>query len=201
MNILVNGQPFVPDTTPATMSELFDMIHERDLNEQGIISQVLLDGELIEFPEPDEAFPPYGFTGRTIEIVVEQGQAIISRAVADGLELLRMLQEEMIRCVEQFRLGELETGNEMLGMVLDKLHVFLEYVTEVMQFSKNLLEPAPDERRMQELGGRTAEQIGALFASQESSDYVLLSDILEFEMAPLLQQWQQALESSFHFSE
>jgi len=183
------------------MSELFDMINQHDLQGQGIISQVLLDGNLIEFPEPDEAFPPYGLTGQTIEIVIEQGQTIIRRAVADGLELLQMLQEEMIRCVEQFRLGELETGNEVLGMVLDKLHVFLEYVTEVMQFSKNLLETVPDERRLQELGGRTAEQIGALFASQESSDYVLLSDILEFEMAPLLQQWQQVLESSFYFSE
>ncbi len=183
------------------MSELFDMIHQSDPNRPGIISQVLLDGELIEFPEPDEAFPPFGFTGRTIEILIEQGQAIIYRAVEDGLELLQMLQDEMIRCVEQFRLGELETANEMLGMVLDKLHVFLEYINEVMQFSKNLLETVPDERRMQELGGRTAEQIGALFASQESCDYVLLSDILEFEMAPLLQQWRQALVSSFHFSE
>lgn len=80
------------------MSDLFNMIHNSDKVEKGIIFQVRIDGVLIEFPEPDETFPPESSTGESIEVVIEDeqvGAMLESQEAKDYVLLSRLLKFEL----------------------------------------------------------------------------------------------------------
>ena len=90
-----------------------------------------------------------------------------------------------------FRPGRLDLIT--LWQVLEKVQMFLNYVKELVQFLATVSEDRQDLAQIEQLNDRVFHLIKSLLAAQEGHDFVYIADLLEFELAPLLAEWQTFL--------
>jgi len=191
MKVLINGNLFSLPETPATMGDFYDLIVAQPAYQGSYVTKIMLDGRLIDFPAPEEPFPPSGFNGEQIEVRLEESGPILNRSLTDGLELLHLISEELSECGPMFRDGNFAQANGKLLDLMDKIGLFLEYMAEVVRFSQYAIHAVCSFEKMDELSNEALELMRKILAAQENNDFVLIADLLEFELTPFLQTWEK----------
>ena len=128
----------------------------------------------------------------TIEISADDPKKLALEALGTLLEYKKELKRNSERAAELFRLGDDLEANEMYsrliegwrwlvkgvdamcGMMKIDVNTILSKNMTVQHFQKNLLLPVFDN----------------MFEAQKREDWIELADILEFELAPLHDDWE-----------
>jgi hypothetical protein len=95
---------------------------------------------------------------------------------------------------ELFRIADAKEANEKYAGFLESLQLFLKIINEskrIMNFNPSLLRfgDGTVEDKIQKLSGLMDQ----LFKIQEEEDWVMLADLLEYELIPLLKEWKEIL--------
>ncbi|NLH49768.1 MAG: hypothetical protein GX444_14390 [Myxococcales bacterium] len=199
MKILINGQEFIPTHPIQSWEELIEQVGCQSEIVAGMISSISIDGIPVNFSETDPVLTPIEMKGDLIEIKVENPAEILQRSLMDGAELLSLLREESFGAAESFRKGREGNGQEQLGLVLEKVGLFMEYISEIFRFIEVSFDGFTGGLIVQELIGGLRDTMKNIIACQENRDLVMLADSLEFELVPVLARWREFLTSE-HFS-
>lgn len=136
------------------------------------------------------------------ELDVETGDpAVLARStlysVADFLE---SLLKELASTAELFRTGNFERSNQSFVRCLDGLQVFmhsLESCRRLLGLSFELMfvptTQGGSEISIAENRRRLFEVLDAMIEAQTNQDWILLADLLEYELLPVLQDWRQVI--------
>jgi hypothetical protein len=111
-----------------------------------------------------------------------------------------MLLKEMSGTAELFRLGSDERSRSSFLRCLDGLQVFmhsLEKCRRLLGLSFELIyvpsPGAPGEISIADNRRRLFEVLDAMTEAQLHQDWILLADLLEYELMPVLQDWRQII--------
>ncbi|RJP79182.1 MAG: hypothetical protein C4524_05650 [Candidatus Zixiibacteriota bacterium] len=118
-------------------------------------------------------------------------------SVADFLE---KLLAEMQSTAELFRLGNEERSNQSFMRCLDGMQVFmhsLESCRRLLGISFELLFVpvglGNDDVTVAENRRRLFEVLDGMIEAQTNKDWLLLADLLEYELVPILEDWRQII--------
>ncbi|WP_058306691.1 hypothetical protein [Gracilibacillus massiliensis] len=94
-------------------------------------------------------------------------------------EMLNNLLQRFNVTIEHFNKMEFEKGNEKLQFIFEDLNVLLEGVS--------IIEENYTEIEIEEIN----EKLELILNEMENKNYSLVSNIIEYELYPLLQHWEE----------
>ncbi len=194
MQLVINGQ--VKDLGLAMDTQFDDVMKEvhRIVQSPGItITRVNLDGKDITGADWG------GFDRLTVgeigSLEVETGAMddLVMETLDSLNHFLTQVVKELGKSVEMFRLGEELKAIEVYGSTLEGIQL-INYLTPMIHRNLGLNGGSNgDAGSIDEQSTKLEGILVDMLSAQESSDWVLLADLLEYELVPHLKDRQSAL--------
>ncbi len=163
----------------------------KDLDTRRCIIQVHLDGEEIT-GKADRHMEPIGMY-RRLDIKSGTRSDLALESLDSLTEFHGSLLSELSRAAEEFRLGNEEKANNIFVRCLDGIEILVKTtstITTLMDQNPQKLQ-LPDGT-LGELNGRVNALFDEMIEAQTQRDSILLADLIEYELLPLLEDWKNA---------
>jgi len=196
MKVLVNGEELARMSGEPTLGATLSAVQERHIESDHVISTVFLDGEALTAAQLSawKDRPASDFGEVRVEAPCRRelaGHGL--RLLSEGLAESNREREKIVDDFCQGRHGE--AVGQLVGylQVWDATQQTLASVTRMMGSEGDL---GAEGGWLAEASGRIeelSEQLRQLKGALEAQDWVLLSDLLEYEFGPLTSDWQVML--------
>jgi len=162
------------------LEEILQEIIEHQINEEKTIWTVRLNGENYRENEPHDARQIKAGEIETLEIETKDRKEICR----SFLENSGVMFDNLSQCLEKisrlFRMAEEKEANRHFINFLESYQDLVEMLRQCekileLDFQKNLVSL-----------GKLSDEI---IAAQEKEDWIMLADLLEYELAPALREW------------
>lgn len=198
VKIRVNGESF--DIGPSGVTDIADLVRKIKTArfEPGeLIVSLIVDGESMDVATLEaQGNPMPASQVGSVEIVTVKRPFEKAAELLRGMgEYLGRLSDGMAGMADKFRIGDEEEANTNLGKALDGLGVFTDLVETVKSLSRTDLSTVVDETG-ESLGAKEGRLLNALKdmeGAQVNKDWVLVADILEYDVGPLIREWRALL--------
>ena len=197
MIIKLNGEDVQWD--PLSQTELGGLLEEfvaKRFFRDEFIATIKINGEKV----PEEALAgmksrPVGDV-RSIEIDTDTFRAVSIRALDSMDEYVEGLVGLVEQSADKFRTDDETAANRNFINGVEGLQTFVSIIDKVksingLDFVSMKHGDATLSQKEQELLG----VLNSLFVTQKNRDWVGLADILEYELAPLIREWKEILQS------
>jgi hypothetical protein len=135
-----------------------------------------------------------------IEIQTGNPKILARSSLYSVADFLEKLLKELQHTAEYFRLGDSEKSNRSFVRCLDGLQVFmhtLEQCRRLLGISFELMYvPSNSESyeiTVAENRRKLFEVLDGMIEAQTNQDWILLADLLEYELIPVLEDWRQII--------
>lgn len=191
MQITINQETIVLNTDGLTnFAELFQRLMDQHVGQGNVIISVKLNQEnLDEEKMKDLASIPLSRIDQ-----LELQTTNVLHLVLDGTEKINQLIEQLVPAMEEtadkFRTQPEEEANLFFRECLDGLMEIVEFVENFekatgIDFSQETIQGA----RVSDRQTRLLEVSNQLHDAQQQKDWVMLADLLEYELTPIMQEW------------
>ncbi len=193
MKLFVNGEE-IPDSIAETeLGPLLDrLLQERQSLGLHILALRVNDMELAL--ESDETFKVVLNLEDRIEVDFAPIEALIARNIENAGEYLDRLLPGFEKAANLFRMGSEQEANQFFLEIIDGIEWFSEVVDSIIEAtgqdpSLMILGKESLQDRKERLLGFTTQMVEA----NQNRDWVLLADLLEYELTPFYAEWQSLL--------
>lgn len=193
MNVIVDGKPI--DLSFEGQNTIGDVVGHvsSELDTKLRIIRVVVDGQDItgKSDAHNQGIQGVG----TIEVTTGLA-TVLALETLDGIQdFHNALELELNRAADEFRMGNTVKSNEMFARCVDGLHILLRTTISVA----NLLQVDSKEveagsHKMSDVTADISKVLEELINAQVNRDSILIADLIEYELKPLLDDWQDARE-------
>lgn len=165
----------------------------RDLDEEYRVSSVTLNGQDIT-GQVDGHLKPTD-AGMTLDVKTSNANRMSLETLESIEGFHGDLLKELQRTAEEFRLGGYERANELFVRCLDGLQILLNTtfsVANLLQIKISEVE-AGEQDSMEHAAKRMNEVFEEMLEAQMNQDGILIADLIEYELHPLLEDWMGAI--------
>jgi len=159
-----------------------------------VITAVRLNGEFYSEKIPHDASKVPIRDIQTLEIETMSTEEVAWHFLIQSGKQLDRLMENAKQVSELFRVADETEANEQYAIFLESLRLFIQMLNEVQAILNLDLAAIPYQNGTIETKVHTllglADQMHKV---QEEEDWVMLADLLEYELAPLLEEWKSIL--------
>jgi hypothetical protein len=193
-NILVDDRPLEPTfRESATVAEVFESVRDGVLGGGRVVVGVIVDGSLLEWEDGSPIWEQPFDRSMTLEITTDL-PIVLSGALMDrAIECLPELRELQRQAANLVRREETQTrGVEMTLDILSRWKELQEAIVGVRALHQIDFDQEPWQEFGDDLGAafrNVSERISEMREAFELRDFVLVGDLLEFEMVPLVDTW------------
>ena len=189
-SIILNGEAYnLEEKEKPTLSELLDLIRTNDLTDQQFISDVTCDGVSINLKEEEDLGPKELTEFSSIAVSINSPDEIIFESLQNNDEVSTSLCEILTQVAEQFRVGMITEVMEGFISSLEHIESFLQIINHIRSFMLENYEESPHEQ-MNDYIKQFLDISAEMLEAQNEDDYILLADLIEYEVVPLLEDWQ-----------
>jgi hypothetical protein len=219
MNLSLNLQSLTTPTNCSTFEELVAFVENESVPAGEVITRIVVDGEDIdEDRELELMSEPLGTISK-VEIYTEKTIDLARQGIADARELLPALAEDLPYVSTELRSGNIRDGLELFGRCVEVLSWYVSLVTALdilfrrvsagseleTEQATTAEELSPDDALAgyeldERLEPRTFASVENLRQklleverAQGSNDAALLADLVEFELLPIVNLWNDEL--------
>ncbi len=128
-----------------------------------------------------------------LEITSMRPIDLVRDTIATSREWVDPVRQEVMACAGRFRTGEETRAVEQLVRVVDGLRLLLTGVIQMSTLAANTLPELPLEDASAWRDSMTS-LLDELIESQQNQDWVMLADLLEYELCERLDQWRTLAE-------
>ena len=118
---------------------------------------------------------------------------LLANNLANAKEYLEKLIPGFQKAADLFRMGNEQEAHKFYLQVLDGIDWFSQVVLNIVKSRGNQVEGQSLGDRQEKLTGLMAQMLEA----NQNQDWVLMADLLEYEMIPYYEDWQETLS---HFN-
>ncbi len=195
MKVLVNGQEKKMNLSGAiTISEALDRVSKEELQCNNLVTEVMVNGKNLSLADEKEAEAITCDQVESLAVTSCTSGDLLQESLADSLVYVGEMLPLMDKTAEFYRQGKTHEANQAYGQCLEAVQRLLKSGV-VIKTAMALLREDISLDHFMVLEGK--EGVLALFQSmleaQTSHDWVLLADMLEYEITPLLKQWSKEL--------
>ena len=189
MKLIINGvEQENYDIKDETLGEILDVMVK---NTPGsYIRRIWLDQK--EFPPDDyETLQKKPADINSLEIEFAKLRDLLATNLANALDYLERLIPGFRQASDLFRMGNEQEANKFYIQILDGMDWFSEVINIVMGSKEKGSE---SEAILSDRQAKLTNLMGQMLEANKNQDWVLLADILEYEMVPFYEEWQDILK-------
>lgn len=188
MKLTINGvEQKESEFKGETLEAILDMMVK---NTPGsYIRRIWLDQQ--EFPSDDrETLQKKPVDINSLEVELADLKDLVATNLSNALDYLEKLIPGFDQAADLFRTGNEQEANKYYIQILDGMDWFSEVVNVVMSSEGEGQEP---ENSLQVRQAKLTDLMSQMLEANKNQDWVLLADILEYEMTPFYKEWQTIL--------
>ena len=188
MKLTINGvEQKESELKVETLEAMLDMIVK---NTPGsYIRRIWLDQK--EFPPDDrETLHKKPADINSLEVELADLKDLVATNLSNALDYLEKLIPGFDQAADLFRTGSEQEANKYYIQILDGMDWFSEVVNIVMRSEGEGQEP---ENSLKLRQAKLTDLMSQMLEANKNQDWVLLADILEYEMIPFYEEWQAIL--------
>ena len=188
MKLTINGvEQKESELKGETLEAILDMLVK---NTPGsYIRRIWLDQQ--EFPSDDrETLQKKSVDINSLEVELADLKDLVATNLSNALDYLEKLIPGFDQAADLFRTGNEQEANKYYIQILDGMDWFSEVVNVVMSSEGEGQEP---ENSLQVRQAKLTDLMSQMLEANKNQDWVLLADILEYEMIPFYKEWQTIL--------
>jgi len=195
MRIYVDRREKEMELPPGTsLAEVIDRLRcERILGER-VITRVKVNGQ--ELLEDENGLYPNMQSDEIESLELKTGlpTEMAHQGLADARDYLQKLNPGIEKTAELFRLGEESKANEYYARCVDGINWFIHVLEGVRQvMGLNFQDLSFKGEPVQSHVGKLQQTIRQMWSAQVEEDWVMLSDLLEYELLPIMEAWKGIL--------
>lgn len=187
MKLKLDGQEVQSgDYGAKTLSQLIDGV-EKELAPERVIVSMMLNGEPLERNgERQNAALPVEKLG-SLEINSQEVGALALNTLHTLTQYLPELKISVANCVQMLQGGDESEGHMGLSALIEGLQMVSSAWHGIARFLE--IDGRKPEEVMPEMSGFNG-LLGDVLRAQQNVDIVQISDLLEFELVPILNTWE-----------
>ena len=188
MKLTINGvEQEESELKGETLEAILDMMVK---NTPGsYIRRIWLDQK--EFPADDrETLQKKPANINSLEVELADLKDLVATNLSNALDYLEKLIPGFDQAADLFRTGNEQEANKYYIQILDGMDWFSEVVNVVMSSEGEGQEP---ENSLKLRQAKLTDLMSQMLEANKNQDWVLLADILEYEMIPFYKEWQTIL--------
>ncbi len=193
MKILVNGIEKDFSCEGETLGDLLDHILDKDPDLGSCFSNIRLNEQevLVDSPETRQ-FPTSKI--ETLETEVLSLDQILGKNITNAKDYLKKLIPGIQKASDLFRSGNEQEANKFFINIIDGMDWFSQVVDSIAQATD--MESGPillDGKSFQDRQDHLVAMTGQMVEANQNQDWVLLADLLEYEILPYYCDWEEQL--------
>ena len=188
MKLTINGvEQEESELKGETLEAILDMMVK---NTPGsYIRRIWLDQQ--EFPADDrETLQKKPTDINSLEVELANLKDLLATNLSNALDYLEKLIPGFDQAADLFRMGNEQEANKFYIQILDGMDWFSEVINIVMDSEFKRSAPEGTLRLRQ---AKLTDLMSQMLEANKNQDWVLLADILEYEMIPFYKEWQTIL--------
>jgi hypothetical protein len=148
-----------------------------------------------EFPSDDqEALQKKPSDIDFLEVELSNLKDLVATNLVNALDYLKKLIPGFEQASDLFRAGNEQEANKYYLQILDGIDWFSQVVSIIMNPDEGKLElPDADDESLQVRQKKLTDLMNQMLEANKNQDWVLLADILEYEMVPFYKDWENIL--------
>ena len=192
MKVSINGvAQEESDFEGETVSAILDSMVQQTPG--SYIRRIWLDDQ--EFPSDDrEALQKKPSDIDSLEVELANLKDLVATNLANALDYLKKLIPGCEQAADLFRAGNEQEANKYYLQILDGIEWFSQVVSVIMSPDEGETElPDTDDESLEVRQKKLTDLMSQMLEANENQDWVLLADILEYEMVPFYKDWEKIL--------
>ncbi len=193
MKIIVNGREETQSFAGETLQELLtDILKKKAMTDHGF-QKIRVNEENVSLDAPGIRQTPVSQI-QALEIDVSSLEELLERNVSNACDYLERFIPGVEKAAHLFRNGNEQEANQFFLYIIDGMDWFSQIVSSVIQARKldidNRLFAGRSLRQRQTQLLDLSQQI---LEANKNQDWVLVADLLEYEILPYYQEWTTLL--------
>ena len=192
MKVLVNGKEETISFMGETLGDLLSHIEKVGVAQGNVVRSIKIDGQESS-PDSSEAQRTQISEIATLELEIATLADMINKNIENADAYLIRLIPGIEKSVELFRIGNEQEANKFFVKIVDGIDWFsqvLDIILTAKEISpETVFEGKSIQDRRTSLVGLTQQMVDA----NKNQDWVLLADLLEYEILPYYQEWSNLL--------
>ena len=193
MKIILNGEDRTSAYQGETLGDIFDQVHKKCEADGEIISHLLIDDKEAAL-DSMAARKTSTADVKSLEIETATLAEILERNILNAQNYLQKLLPGIEKTAEIFRSGNEQEANQLFLQIIDGMDWFsqvMEIVIQVKQFEPD--RPIYNGKSLKDQKNQFADLTRQMLEANKNKDWVLLADLLEYELLPYYQEWNDFL--------
>lgn len=194
MEVWLNGRLLAGETAGVTLQEILEDMVAHSMGDDATMSEVRINGVPYSVKDmgPADRLGREGIARLEVETVSSRQVALHFLSHAEAF--LDPIMEVVLQVAELFRVADEREANQQYLRVLESVQLFLQTLDMARQaleldFDRVSWHGMSAEQRLHKLSGLVQD----LLAAQESQDWVLLADVLQYDLVEEIKGWRDHL--------
>jgi hypothetical protein len=194
MEVYLDGKPLGGDLAGANLQEMLQTIMDSSLGQDRTLSEVRINGQPFEEAKLGAATALPREVIERLEVETMDARQVGLHFLGSAGQYLGAICASVERVAELFRVSDESEASEHYLDTLESLQLFMQ----VLQTTRDALgldfealgaDGVSLEQRLARLAGLVQELLNA----QEQEDWVLLADVLQYDLCEQLQDWRRMM--------
>ena len=192
MKLLINGKEETASCTGETLGDFLVHIEKGGVVQGNVVRSVKLNGQ--------ESSPDSSVTRKTplleiktLEIEVSTLSDVVDKNIENADAYLIRLIPGIEKSVELFRMGNEQEANQFFINIIDGID-WLSQVLDMIVAAKAISpDTVFDGKSIQDRQASLVDFTQQMVDANKNKDWILLADVLEYEILPYYQEWANLL--------
>ena len=192
MKLLINGKEGTVSCMGETLGDLVLHIEKEGVAQGNVVRSIQIDGKESSPDSPVARKTPLSEI-ETLEIEISTLSDIVNKNIENADAYLIRLIPGIEKSVELFRMGNEQEANKFFINIIDGID-WLSQVLDMILAAKAISpDTVFDGKSIQDRRTSLVDFTQQMVDANKNQDWVLLADLLEYEILPYYQEWSNLL--------
>ena len=192
MKLLINGKEGTVSCMGETLGDLVLHIEKEGVAQGNVVRSIQIDGKESPPDSPVARKTPLSEI-ETLEIEISTLSDIVNKNIENADAYLIRLIPGIEKSVELFRMGNEQEANKFFINIIDGID-WLSQVLDMILAAKAISpDTVFDGKSIQDRRTSLVDFTQQMVDANKNQDWVLLADLLEYEILPYYQEWSNLL--------
>lgn len=193
MKIMINGVETTLSFQGNTLGELLDHILARESTEGSIFSHVRLNDADVAANSAETRQTSVSQI-ETLETEISSLREILAKNIVNAQDYLKKLLPGIQKAADLFRLGSEQEANKFFLNIIDGMEWFSEVMDTILEVNDLQTQAVQlDKKSFKARQEKLVEWTRQMVEANKNNDWVLLADLLEYEILPYYSEWDEYL--------
>ncbi len=192
MKLLVNGKEETVSYMGETLGDLLLHIEKDGVPQGNVVRSIKIDGQESS-PDSPEVQKILLSEIATLEVEISTLSNIINKNIENADAYLIRLIPGIEKSVELFRMGNEQEANKFFINIIDGVDWLSQVLDTILTAKAISPDTVFDGKSIQDRQASLVDLTQQMVDANKNQDWVLLADLLEYEILPYYQEWSNLL--------